>query len=120
MGVVSLGSGETIKFKGSTSTELVGCIYCDECGSFKIGRRLNLKNMIPIFCTVLILYSIWDNYGNTFKSIAFSFFIFLVIVMFLQPFGLFELGYICKKCKNSRISLKINTLGIKEFDKNWI
>lgn len=109
MAVVVMGHGATFKF----STELVGCIYCDKCGSFKIGRRVTAKNLIWILAAAIIPFLLW--YGTRDRmALLGSFFCFGWILLFLIP--VLELGYRCKKCGNAHITYS-NVLGYPEYDR---
>lgn len=114
MGIVRMGSNGTLKFKGTYSTQLVYCLYCDKCGSFKIGRRINRKNLMWIFVIFIIAFLLLYSSQNI-MSLLLLFWVFL----FIHPLGAFDLEYKCKKCGNWNISLS-NTLNYKECDRGLL
>ena len=116
MGVVVMGRGGTMKFKGAYSTELVGCLYCDSCGSFNLGRDLTFKNFLWLFIAAIIPFLIW-YFSQTVMSIFGSLVCFGgLLFLVLKPMGALELGYICVECGNTQITF-VNVLGYSENDR---
>jgi len=66
MGSVAMGIGGSHHFEGYNISEIAHCLYCDKCGSFRIGKRPTLQMLVGIAIAVLITNAVsysMDKYG---------------------------------------------------------
>jgi hypothetical protein len=103
MGIVQIGTiSSSYKIGGYRISQLVYCIYCDKCGSFKINRRPILKNIFLIILAIFITSIILENIQGA--SLFAGLFCFSIILLLIGALGGFNLGYICIKCGNMKIT----------------
>jgi hypothetical protein len=115
MGCVAMGTGGSYKFQGAHITQIAYCLYCDRCGSFKIGKRVTAKALTWLVITALVATVLWYSMRDGALPGAW-FACFLPLVFFLAPTGVLALGYRCKKCGNSHITYE-NVLGYPSYDR---
>jgi hypothetical protein len=96
MGSVRKGTGGSYWFRGDHITQMAYCLYCDKCGSFKIGRRLTLKNLIWIAIAALVATAFTLRVKNViwFGSWMIC---FVPLLLFIAPTGVLELEHRWKK-----------------------
>ena len=116
MGSVAMGSGGGYWFKGGGgvyigSTE--DCVYCDKCGSFKITKRPTFRTVVWVVIAALLAIVFWSiaQVNPVFGGIL----CFTIQLLFLSGAGAFTVGYICRKCGNTHITLG-NVLNFPEND----
>jgi hypothetical protein len=116
MGAVQMGRGANIKIDGANISPVIYCIYCDECGSFKIKKTLSIKNWVWISIGVVIATIFWMDArdgalpGAYLVCLGSS----LLMVYFIGGFDTEALQ--CMKCGNRHIT-KTNVLGYPANDK---
>jgi hypothetical protein len=118
MGTVAMGAGGSYRFEGNLISQTAYCLYCDKCGSFKIGRRITLKMLIWIAAAGLIATVFWYSGRNGALPGAW-FACFGSLVLFLSIIGVFNLRYRCKRCGNIHINTDMNnSLSYREYDRS--
>ena len=118
MGSVAMGTGGSYKFEGSTITQIAFCLYCDRCGSFKIGKRITLKMLIWIFITAIIATAFWYSARKGALPGAWPA-CFGSLLLIVSITGVLNLGYGCRKCGNRHITLD-NVLGYHPHDRSLL
>jgi hypothetical protein len=61
MASVEMGAEGSYRFKGDHITQIAYCLYCDTCGSFRIGKRPTLKMLIGISVAAITATIIWNS-----------------------------------------------------------
>jgi hypothetical protein len=120
MGVVAMEEdrGVSYKFQGTTIYQIIGCLYCDKCGSFNIGKRVTHWMLIGISIPTIITTTFWRITISAILPSAIPIvypLCFGSILWCVSLTGIFEFGHRCKKCGNRDISL-INVLNYPAYD----
>jgi hypothetical protein len=116
MGAVEMGAGGSYRFEGSTITQIAYCLYCDKCGSFKIGKRVTLRILAWVSIAAIISTLFWYSARDGALPGAW-FACFATSLVFISFTGVFQLGHKCKKCGNRKISMD-NVLGYPANDRS--
>jgi hypothetical protein len=118
MGTVAMGKGGSFKFEGSVISQTAYCLYCDRCGSFKIGRRITLRIVIWVSIVAIIATAFWNSAKQGALPGAWLA-CFGSLLFFVGLTGVFELGFFCRKCRNTHINTAMdNVLDYPEFDQS--
>jgi hypothetical protein len=118
MAIVAMGiTGSKMKWKGGYSSELVGCLYCDQCGSFSIGRRITARNIVGLVAALVVPFLLW-NTDRSYRVFPVSLLFFALFLVYALESGVLDLGYGCKKCRNRRITTETNCLGYQAYDRS--
>jgi hypothetical protein len=119
MGSVEMGRRASYWFKGGGGVyigRIVNCVYCDKCGSFKIGQFLDLRTLIWILPAALIATALWFVAQSNALFLGIS--CFTIQLIFLFELGAFKkINYKCKKCGNKHITFD-NVLNYPENDQS--
>jgi hypothetical protein len=116
MGSVAMGIGGSIRFEGSTITQIAHCLYCDRCGSFSIGRRITTKMLVWIFIAAIIATVFWHSASDGALPGAW-FACFGPVLICISMTGALALGYRCKQCGAIHTSMD-NVLKYPENDRS--
>jgi hypothetical protein len=116
MGSVAMGTGGRYRFEGSTITEIAHCLYCDRCGSFRIGRRITAKMPVWISIAAILATVVWYNMRQGALPGAW-FACFGSLLYFIGMTGVLALGYRCKKCGAIHTSMD-NVRDYPEYDRS--
>jgi hypothetical protein len=116
MGSVAMGIGGSYTFEGYTVHQAAHCLYCDKCGSFRIGRRITAKMLASILIAAIIATAFW--YGARDGALPGAWFACFASLLFMIGLtGVLALGYRCKKCGSIHTSME-NVLNYPEYDRN--
>lgn len=104
-----MGTGDTIRFRGDDITQIAYCLYCDNCGSFKIERCITPKMVKWILVVAILTAAFWyfgkDEFTHPCISLYLSAFCFGTLLFFVGTTGVLSLGYKCKKCGTVHTSM---------------
>lgn len=112
MGSMLTGLGKSYLFEGYLIHEIEYSLYCDRCGSFKLGRRITLRTivvLVPVAALAAVPFWIlyraapegWSGFlGGLLTSIG----CFALLVTCLAAVGVLKWGYRCRQCGNRRIT----------------
>jgi hypothetical protein len=122
MGVVAMEIGTEVicKIQGTNVYQITGCLYCDKCGSFNIGKRITHWMLIGISIPAIVTAVFWHITISGILPSAIPIvypFCFGSILWCISLTGIFEFGHRCKKCGNRDISLS-NALNYPEYDRS--
>lgn len=115
MGVVRVQEVGSWYFAGDSITQSVVCLYCDQCGSFQISKRIALRIILLIAGTVFIGFFVWLVNDSMFRM---GFAGFVILFEFLLIYSVLNLGYKCKKCGVTEITKNKNVLNYPDYDKS--
>lgn len=116
MGSVAMGTGGSYRFEGSTITQIAHCLYCDRCGSFRIGRRIKPRMLVWIFGATMVATVFWYSARDGALPGAW-FACFGPCLFFIWLMGGLALGYRCQKCGATHTSMA-NVLNYPENDRS--
>ena len=116
MGSVAMGVGGSYNFEGYTIHQVAHCLYCDKCGSFRIGRRITAKALASILIAAIIAAGFRAGVADE-PSVGAWFACFWPVLLFLGMTGVLALGYRCKKCGRIHTSMD-NVLNYPEYDRS--
>lgn len=116
MGSVAMGTGGSYRFEGSTITQIAHCLYCDRCGSFRIGRRIRPRMLVWIFSAAIVATVFWYSARDGALPGAW-FACFGPFLFFIWLTGALALGYKCQKCGAIHTSMD-NVLNYPENDRS--
>jgi hypothetical protein len=118
MGSVAIGTGGSIRFEGDIITQTAYCLYCDNCGSFKLMCWIPFPKWAGIVVYIIIMAIGLIGYSigriNTWDGLLFFCGSFVVLVFFTSD-SVRHLIHICRKCGNMHIT-RDNVLNYLEND----
>jgi len=118
MGTVRIEQAGSWYFDGDMITQSIICVYCDQCGSFRISKRLTLKAIISVAVLVLLIAYAIRNIVDYKARIILGVICLVFLSQFLSIFGVLKSGYRCKKCGNMHITDNNNVLDYPYYDKS--
>lgn len=118
MGTVAMGKGGSIKWQGSTISQTAYCLYCDKCGSFKIGKRITRKMFLGVMIPAIIATALFNTTEGAVFPVVWLFCLGSQLLL-IGVTGVLDFGYYCKKCGNKLLHTKIgNVMNFPENDQS--
>ena len=123
MGSVAMGTGGVTKFRGDHIISKEYCVYCDDCGSFKVTRFPSHRKVMRFLLVVLIavVFS-WIITRATPESSG-AWFVIIVMFEIIGIVGIFQLftsGLRCGKCGHAIKQGSGNSRNYAEYDRKVI
>lgn len=111
-----MGTGGSYRFEGYNITQTAHCLYCDRCGSFRMGRGVTTRMLVWILIAAIIATVFW--YGARDGALPGAWVVcFGSALLLISLTGVLALGYRCKKCGAPHTSMD-NVLNYPENDRS--
>ena len=115
MGSVPMKSSDTVWYKGIPLGGTWHCLYCDQCGTFKIAKQPTTGTILWIIAAGAIAI----GFGRLADSDPLFVVVlcFAVQLWFLSAAEAFTVSYKCKKCGNTSFTIE-NVLQYPEYNES--
>lgn len=105
MAILNMGRTASYRYKAYQHETDTLYVYCDECGSFRLRRRLRARQWLLVVGHVLVAAAALANYSRAIsENLVLVFVLALVYLPYLERmWG--DASYRCRGCGNTRVTL---------------